>query len=274
MRQSILRSLLTGAVLAAIGLCGCDTKQPLTQGEKTLEIDFTSTGTVWFVYDVWDKYKDSNSNGRLDEDDELIGIACDPGRQLGAPITELVPLTFSVEIVVLRNGSLVRTLITEPRAVSEYTSSTRADQTPVGTPAAPGPISGEQGFFYRNGRTAKENSVEGFECAAITLGATAGELRLPNFGGVPPKVQVELAAGDTVIVHAGVNPEQAYRDLERCLPLTDPNDPDYPCTYDPARVPRYVTPTPLRLTGRWGGELVMNEAPGQQGVISSSFTVR
>lgn len=188
--------------LAALGLVfvtavSCDTEQPTAQGARTAGIQFVARAPVANMQDLWDRYRDLNNNGQLDSGEPFRGVLCEP-IGLEVPEDAPVPWTFSVEISVIRAGTVTPILVTAPVARADFRSTTVDDQRVIlgVTPELPA----FDGFVHVNPRRVFDGNLTAL---AGCYGAVVEEA---NIAGEDSPFLVDLAPGDTIIVKAGKNP--------------------------------------------------------------------
>lgn len=203
---------LAGVVLALLLTVHCSSDQPLGSGAQIMRvIPFSASATYPLLcyQDVWDVYQDLNQNGQPDPG-ECVGIECGdyscPGVGGG---TRAVPWPYTVEIVVIRSGQVVRTVVTPSAAGSSLISMTSGDAEVAVNQSPPPPAT--PGRFHLNPRAFPETSAEWTRWCSGFLNVPT-----PNLAGgsdpaspaicdstTPIPWDVQVQSGDTVIVSAG-----------------------------------------------------------------------
>ncbi len=209
------RSRARGLVaLVLLGTVGCTTEQPLQTGSQVLRVmPFTASATypVLCYQDVWDVFADQNGNGQADPG-ECVGLECGDFSCPSTPSVRAVPWGYTVEIVVIRAGQVVRTVVTPSGAASgSILSVTEGDPDFTANQSPPPPA--PPGRFHRNPRALPETNLQWVQWCSGFLNVPGANLAGrsdpdPNDPGIcgsptPSPWDIEVQSGDTVIVNAG-----------------------------------------------------------------------
>ena len=229
-----MRSMLGVAsiVLLALAVASCDTTEPLSLDQQTLELQVLATGGQAGVFDVFDGYEDTNLDGQPDDTngDGQPDFFLHCLNRPFAPFTSnpsSVPWGYTVSITILRAGETTAERITSSGAATDPASSVSEYDTTVLIAGAvrptPDPIAiGTRTFRFTNGRILSETRREVMAATTSPLvmidPATygqKGEGRCSTFDPGPTLVdsttsstyprRIVLRKGDTVTVEAAIS---------------------------------------------------------------------
>lgn len=190
-------------ILLAAALPACDSTEPLTSpSTQTVELRFIVEAGSIFEVDMWDRYVDPNSNGQVDPGEPSAGLWCGEDAFFSRVGVTQAPWEFTVDIRIVRNGTVVQEVLTTPNAFSRFLSATLEDPTVILGETPVRPSNAEPGYAYANPRRLPDTSYDYFT-------ACLPDVDVPTFGqvgGLPVPVQISLQKGDTLIVTAGQSP--------------------------------------------------------------------
>lgn len=195
------RNVKFAGVLLVVGMIArCDTTQPTLQGARTVQLQIYSFGSTVEEQDVWEKYRDLNSNNERDANEPIEGYDCGSETYFVERVFRVTPWTYAAEVTVVRAGTAIRTFVTSPAAASGFPNVTVGDsEARTGFPASP-PGNPSPAFRYTNPtRMYATNPIALAACYSVPFPQE-------QLDGVPGPTVLELLAGDTVIVKAGRNP--------------------------------------------------------------------
>lgn len=190
-------------VLLAAGFVACDSTEPLTStASQSVQLSFVVIASSVFEADVWDRYVDSNRNGLVDPGEPRDGYACGESGYFSTFGIGQAPTAFTIDIRVIRSGTVVQEVLTAANAFSSFLSATLEDDRFVTGVTPAQPPSPDFGFAYNNPRRVPDTSY-------AYLSSCLTDVPLPVFGqvgGLPVPVQISLQQGDTLQVTAGQAP--------------------------------------------------------------------
>ena len=115
---------VAGIVTLAVAVWGCDSDQPLRVAEQTFELSLAAGGSEAPVYFVYDAFEDNdgdfaaddvNSDGQAD-----FFLWCIATLETASAAS--VPIGYTVEVTILRDGEATREMVTSNAALADSTS--------------------------------------------------------------------------------------------------------------------------------------------------------